>query len=208
MRFLLRGASRQPLLSCAARLRVPLAAARPCLSSRTVRAFCTSEPNKEAAPAEAAPAQEEAPTLLFTGGKNQMVKYLKKASILNLGFAISAAPLLHYITSASGSGGKGIAMSAILVSFGGITTAGLNWVCGTYILSMTAMPGGKVAIETTTLFGGSKTCEVSWHEISRPASWHPFSTFEAGGSMFYLDVDDGEIHDETLVAKIESKLNE
>merc|ERR1712087_709453 len=110
---------RKPLLACASQLRVPVASARPCIS-HTLRAVCTSTPlSKSHEPTKDAP-QEETPSLLFTGGKNQMVKYLKKASIANLGFAFSAAPLLHYITSATGSGGKGIAMSAILVSFGGI----------------------------------------------------------------------------------------
>ena len=36
----------------------------------------------------------------------QAVMMLKKVSIANLGFALASAPLLHYITSASGQGGK------------------------------------------------------------------------------------------------------
>ena len=34
----------------------------------------------------------------------QAVMMLKKVSIANLGFALASAPLLHYITSASGQG--------------------------------------------------------------------------------------------------------
>ena len=46
---------------------------------------------------------------------------LKKVSIANLGFALASAPLLQYITSATGQGGKGTVMSALIVGFGGMT---------------------------------------------------------------------------------------
>mmetsp|Transcript_39953 Transcript_39953/g.87675 ORF Transcript_39953/g.87675 Transcript_39953/m.87675 type:complete len:241 (-) Transcript_39953:294-1016(-) len=176
----------------------------PCLSTHgpLPRGLCTTPAAGDAKEAE----EEE--KLLFKGGKNKMVVYLKRASILNLAFAGLAAPLLHFITSASGNGGKGIAMSAILLTFGGATTAGLNWVCSSYILSISSVPGAStLKIETTTLLGRPMTTEVAWEAMKRPTSWHPFQTFEADGKMFYLDVDDGFFYDDTLVNKVEDQLN-
>lgn len=86
---------------------------------------------------------------------------LKKVSIANLGFALASAPLLHYITSASGQGGKGSVMSALLITFGGATTGGLAWATGTYALNIYSVPGKKaLRIETPTLTGGVASTEV------------------------------------------------
>ena len=59
---------------------------------------------------------------MYEGAKNQIVKTLKKLSVANLGFAVASAPLLQYITAATGSSGKGVAMSGLLLFFGGGTT--------------------------------------------------------------------------------------
>jgi hypothetical protein len=44
--------------------------------------------------------------LAFEGGKDLMVRRLKMASVLNLGFAAASAPVLQYITSLSGNGAR------------------------------------------------------------------------------------------------------
>lgn len=108
--------------------------------------------------------------LAFEGGKDLMVRRLKMASVLNLGFAAASAPVLQYITSLSGngarrrpaclpslgmrsqtaspapiamafSGGKGVAMSATLVMFGGTLTGMLTWISGTYVLRIKTLSG-------------------------------------------------------------------
>ena len=137
-----------------------------------------------------------------------MVKRLKQASILNLSFAVTAAPVLHYITQLDGNAAKGTAMSAVLIFFGGGTTAMLNWVSSTYVLTLKATPGSNSLIaETPTLLGGSRKTELEWAEIQRPTSYHPFCTFEAKGKgLFYLD-EGGEMHDDTLQERIEEKLS-
>ena len=87
---------------------------------------------------------------------------LKKVSIANLGFAVASAPILQYITSATGQGGKGSVMSALLVGFGGATTGGLAWATGTYALNIWSVPGKEaLLIETPTLTGGVESTEVS-----------------------------------------------
>ena len=87
---------------------------------------------------------------------------LKKVSIANLGFAVASAPILQYITSATGQGGKGSVMSALLVGFGGATTGGLAWATGTYALNIWSVPGKEaLRIETPTLTGGVESTEVS-----------------------------------------------
>mmetsp|Transcript_23936 Transcript_23936/g.78028 ORF Transcript_23936/g.78028 Transcript_23936/m.78028 type:complete len:221 (-) Transcript_23936:381-1043(-) len=144
--------------------------------------------------------------VLFEGGKNLMVKRLKLASVLNLGFALASAPVLQVLTSADGNGAKGVAMSATLVLFGGSTTGMLAWVSGTYVLGMRALPGKKVAIDTPTLLGGVHTTECDWSEIGRPGSYHPFSTFGAKGAVFWLD-EDGTLVDPQVLQKIEAALN-
>merc|ERR1712216_597263 len=103
----------------------------------------------------------------------------------------------------------GVAMSALLISFGGATTGAINWATGTYVLNMTTAPGDKVKLETTSLLGGSVFTEVAWKDIAAPSSWHLFATIEdsSTGSKFYIDVEDGEIHDESLVPKLEAAIN-
>jgi len=135
-----------------------------------------------------------------------MVRVLKKASIGNLAFAVLSAPVLHFITSQTGNGGKGVAMSTLLVFFGGSTTAALTWISGTYVYAIRTLSKDAIAIDTPTLFGGAKTTEVAWADISRPESYHPFSTFQAHGKLYYLD-EDGEIHAPELLPKLEAILN-
>jgi len=136
-----------------------------------------------------------------------MVKVLKQLSIGNLGFAISGTPLLHYITSQTGNGGKGIAMAALLLSFGGATTGAITWATGTYVLALRALPGGsRIEIDTLTLLGGTKTFEAEWTDIQQCTSWHPFATFQARGKIFYLDEDGLEL-DKGFVPKLEEMLN-
>jgi hypothetical protein len=48
--------------------------------------------------------------------------------------------------------------------------------------------------------------EIEWKDITRPTSYHPFSTFEAQGSLYYLD-EDGRLHDPQFLMKIEEALN-
>ena len=67
--------------------------------------------------------------------------------------------------------------------------------------------GGKaIVIETPTLFGGIATTEALWTDIVRPTSYHPFSTFQAKGYIFYMD-EDGTLHDKQIIAKVEEALN-
>tara|TARA_B110001452_G_C15190622_1_gene413412 strand:+ start:576 stop:983 length:408 start_codon:yes stop_codon:yes gene_type:complete len=132
---------------------------------------------------------------------------LKKVSIANLGFALASTPLLQYITSASGQGGKGAVMSALLVGMGAGTTGGLAWATGTYALNIYSVPGkNAMMIETPTLLGGVETTEVSWDAVERPQGYHPFATFQAAGDKFYID-ELGELHDETFTTKLEEAIN-
>jgi hypothetical protein len=167
---------------------------------------------------------------MFEGAKNKIVKTLKLASIANLGFAVASGtpalapcqrricrslalcaratvPLLQYITAASGASGKGVAMSMLLLSFGGGTTGALTWATSTYVLTITSIPGKEaMIIETPTLTGGSTTTEVAWADITRPLGYHPFATFEAKGNKYYLD-ELGEMHDEQFMEKLEKAIN-
>ena len=100
-----------------------------------------------------------------------MVKRLKQASILNLSFAVAASPMLLYTTQLDGNAAKGTTMSAILRFFGGGTTAMLNWVSSTYVLTLKAKPGSNSLIaETPTLLGGSRKTEFECAEIQRPTN--------------------------------------
>lgn len=93
---------------------------------------------------------------------------LKKVSIANLGFALASAPLLQYITSATGQGGKGTVMSALIVGFGGATTGGLAWATGTYALNIYSVPDkNALRIETPTLLGGvTETARLACQQLA------------------------------------------
>ena len=148
--------------------------------------------------------------MIFEGGKTKAVTTLKRLSVANLGFAVGAAPLLQYITNATGAPGKGVAMSAVLLIFGGGTTGGLTWATSTYVLRMLSIPGrDAIKIETPTFTGGIETTEVEWKDIELPVGYHMFQTFQCGksGKKFWLD-DLGEMHDETLPARLEAQLNQ
>ena len=96
---------------------------------------------------------------------------------------------------------------AQLVFFGGGTTAALTWATSTYVLRMVKVPGKDSYIITTPTFtGGEQDTEVKWEDVTRPMSYHPFSTFEANGAKYYLD-ELGEMHDESLPEKLEEALN-
>lgn len=143
---------------------------------------------------------------IFEGGKNKVVATLKKLSIANLGFALAGTPILQYITSATGNPGKGIAMSGLILFFGGGTTAALTWATSTYVLSIKTIAGKEsFIVETPTLMGGSAFTEVHWNQIQRPG-YHPFVTFEAGGKKYYLD-ELGEMKSEAFPLKLEECLN-
>ena len=68
------------------------------------------------------------PSLLFEGTKASMVTTMKRVSIGNLSFAVTASPLLLYATQIAGAPGSGVAMSCLLLAFGGGTTAGLTYI--------------------------------------------------------------------------------
>ena len=166
---------------------------------QTARA-CSSTPDGGAA--------EEKPKVLYEGAKNKLVATLKTVSIANLGFALSSAPILHYITSMSGQSGKGIAMSSLLIFFGGGTTGMLTWATTTYVLQVRSIPGKEaLLIDTPTITGGTKTTEVAWADVTRPLGYHPFATFEAQGSKYYLD-ELGEMFDDTFQEKLTNAINE
>ncbi|KAL3931939.1 MAG: hypothetical protein SGPRY_000912 [Prymnesium sp.] len=170
------------------------------------RSLCTQPPDQPDAEQKDDILFSGKEEVIFEGGKNKIVGTLKKLSIANLGFALASAPLLQYITSASGSPGKGIAMSGLLIFFGGGTTAALTWATSTYVLSVKTIPGkDSLLIESPTFFGASMFTEVQWDQISRPG-YHPFVTFEAAGKKFYLD-ELGEMRSEAFPKKLEDCLN-
>ena len=69
------------------------------------RAMCTASTDSVKESEEAKkPLDYSFEGLAFEGGKDLMVRRLKMASILNLGFAAASAPILQYITSLSGNG--------------------------------------------------------------------------------------------------------
>jgi hypothetical protein len=159
---------------------------------------CSSTAPADDAKPEKTPQQ---PTVVFEGAKNKIVGTLKMASVANLGFALASAPLLQYITSAMGTPGKGTAMSALLITFGGGTTGALAWATTTYVYQITTIPGKEaLLIDTPTLMGGTKSTEVAWTEITRPMGWHPFATFEAAGNKYYLD-ELGTMHDDGFMER-------
>ena len=93
---------------------------------------------------------------VYDGAKNKVVQTLKKLSVANMAFALGSAPLIQYITSASGMGGKGVAMSSLLIFFGGGTTYACHWATTTYVLSMDRLGSGKYSVITPTFTGGEK----------------------------------------------------
>lgn len=193
-------ALRTAMRPCVARSVLPPRCHAPSLL-QTARA-CSSTPDVSAAPAE-----EEKPKVLYEGAKNKLVATLKKVSIANLGFAVTSAPVLQYITSMSGQSGKGVAMSALLIFFGGGTTGMLTWATTTYVLQIRSIPGKEaILIDTPTITGGTATTEVAWGDITRPLGYHPFATFEAQGSKYYLD-ELGDMYDDTFQEKLTTAIN-
>jgi hypothetical protein len=96
---------------------------------------------------------------------------------------------------------------AQLLFFGAGTTGGLTWATSTYILKMVTVPGKDAYLVTTpTLTGGTKDTEIAWKDVTRPMGYHPFSTFEAQGTKYYLD-ELGTMHDEAFPSKLEEALN-
>ncbi len=165
------------------------------------------QPRYLSSKADDEPSSQQPPqsTTVYEGAKNKIVMTLKLASIANLGFAVASVPLLQYITAATGNEGKGVAMSALLVMFGGGTTGALTWATSTYVLQL-RKSGETLSVDTPTLTGGTMTTEVAWPDVGRPIGYHPFVTFEAAGKKFYLD-ELGEMHDDTFPEKLEEALN-
>lgn len=131
---------------------------------------------------------------------------MKMVSIANLSFAVASSPLIYAATLAGGAPGKGLAMSALLLTFGGGTTAALTWATRTYVKRIESVPASDTLhVITPTFFGGDLLSEVPLNAIGRVESYHPFATFAAGGKAFYLD-EVGEM-DATLQDKLNSALN-
>ena len=134
------------------------------------------------------PPAAEAPVMLFEGPKAKLVRTMKMVSIANLGFAVASTPILYAVTLASGAPGKGIAMSALLLLFGGGTTGALTWATRTYVKSIHSVPGStQLAIVTPTFFGADLLSQVPLAAVGRVDTYHPFATFSADGRIFYLD---------------------
>lgn len=126
--------------------------------------------------------------MLFEGPKAKLVRTMKMVSIANLGFAVASTPILYAVTLASGAPGKGIAMSALLLLFGGGTTGALTWATRTYVKSIHSVPGStQFAIVTPTFFGADLLSQVPLAAVGRVDTYHPFATFSADGRIFYLD---------------------
>ena len=171
--------------------------ARPCSGTSTEAKAQEGEANVQ---------ESKEPVIVFEGAKNQVVQTLKKVSVANLGFAIASTPILHYITAQMGSPGKGTAMSALLLFFGGGTTGAVTWATSTYVLRIVTVPGkDAMLVDTPTFFGGTMSTEVAWAEITRPRSYHPFATFEAAGRKYYLD-ELGEMHDSGFMERYAGRL--
>ena len=125
---------------------------------------------------------------VFTGPKAGLVTTMKRVSIANLSFAVTSAPLLYYITNLAGTPVKGVAMSALLLAFGGGTTGALMYATKTYVKTITTVPGSStITVVTPTFLGGDLTASIEWSAIQRCEGYHPFATFEADGRTFYLD---------------------
>jgi len=156
----------------------------------------------------AAAAADVTAELLFDGPKAKLVRTMKMVSIANLSFAIISSPILYAVTSASGAPAKGIAMSALLLFFGGGTTAALTWATRTYVKTIHSIAGrdDAVNIVTPTFFGQDLLTQVSLKDIVRPDSYHPFATFLADGRLYYVD-ELGEMKP-ALQAMLEQKLND
>jgi len=169
------------------------------------RTLTTGAPEpKAAADEEKVPDTE--PHLLFEGPKASLVRTMKLVSVSNLGFAIVSSPILYYATSAAGAPGKGIAMSALLLTFGGGTTAALTFATKTYVKTMTSHPSSDMlTIVTPTFFGGERVTDIEWSAVQRCSSYHPFATFEADGKIYYLD-EGGEL-DEDAQTRLEKVLS-
>ena len=131
---------------------------------------------------------EAPPRLLFEGPKSQTVRTMKMVSVGNLSFACISSPLIVISTQIGGAPATGIAMSALLLTFGGGTTGGLMWATKTYVKHIHTIPGRDVLrVVTPTFFGGDRVTEVPWEAVKPIESAHPFATFEADGRLFYLD---------------------
>jgi hypothetical protein len=163
---------------------------RPSVRRVNLNAACASPRRWLSAKAEVPgqPPAAEAPVMLFEGPKAKLVRTMKMVSIANLGFAVASTPILYAVTLASGAPGKGIAMSALLLLFGGGTTGALTWATRTYVKSIHSVPGStQLAIVTPTFFGADLLSQVPLAAVGRVDTYHPFATFSADGRIFYLD---------------------
>ena len=153
------------------------------------RSLCTAAaPEGESSAATPDEPPDEQPRLLFEGPKSQTVKTMKMVSVGNLSFACISSPLIVISTQIGGAPATGIAMSALLLTFGGGTTGGLMWATKTYVKHIHTIPGRDVLrVVTPTFFGGDRVTDVPWEAVKPIESAHPFATFEADGRLFYLD---------------------
>ena len=158
------------------------------VSIATRRSLCTAAaPEGERSTVPDEPPDEE-PRLLFEGPKSQTVRTMKMVSVGNLSFACISSPLIVISTQIGGAPATGIAMSALLLTFGGGTTGGLMWATKTYVKHIHSIPGRDfLRVVTPTFFGGDRVTEVPWAAVKPIESAHPFATFEADGRLFYLD---------------------
>ena len=125
---------------------------------------------------------------LFEGPKGKLVTTMKRVSIANLSFAVISAPVLYFVTSLADAPAKGIAMSVLLLTFGGFTTAALTYATKTYVKTIWSVPGStSMTVITPTFFGNELETIVDWKAVRACETYHPFATFEANGRTYYLD---------------------
>lgn len=158
------------------------------VSIATRRSLCTAAAPEGESSAVRDELPDEEPRLLFEGPKSQTVRTMKMVSVGNLSFACISSPLIVISTQIGGAPATGIAMSSLLLAFGGGTTGGLMWATKTYVKHIHTIPGRDfLRVVTPTFFGGDRITEVPWEAVKPIESAHPFATFEADGRLFYLD---------------------
>lgn len=142
-----------------------------------------------------APSSSTAPThkashFEYTGPLSVTLKRLKLLSISSCAFTLLGSPLIVQMGTAATSVGGKAAIAIGLASFGLFTTGLLHWFTGPYVHHLTYSPDEDQLILKTLSFAARPVHHrVHLSELQHPQTMRPQATFQAQGTIFYVDAD-------------------
>ena len=148
--------------------------------------------NKEDVPAfETFAPTTEKRELVYDGLFGSLIRRVKIISVSSCGLTMMSMPLLAVFGDASVPLGARAAIAAVVMFFGGGTTATVHWMCHPYITQMWRNTQDHYTAESVNMFGMRKYTNFVASDVVE-ADNRPFSTFKLApyNKNYYVHTDD------------------